>query len=430
MRFLAAAAVCAVAFSASSARAANFTVYDSAQLDAALKRAAGGDTIRIAAGNYGSFEIKNFNPRSAVTIVAASSANLPVFSHLRVTGSSNLLLTRLAIASPLPEPGMALYSTEIMRSHDVRLSGMTFRGVTGGGVANDPRGLRLSDSTNITVANNSFTELSHAIIADGSTRMTITDNGFTGIRTDGIMVDGASGSLIARNRFSDFRPEPGDHPDAIQLFNTGNATRNMTIQDNLMIGGAGQMQGIFMTNASGDRAQLDQIKIANNLMWGTMWNGIAAFTANRVTVMGNTLFSNAQNDTPKTWVRLEDINLGIVSGNYAGGYLYTGLGKLTGGGNVLSLSDVAALAAVARWDATHAASGLALPFDDIQDFFDRDDLAMQTTTMRSVSGLEQAVFAAVPEPASWALTIFGFGMIGGGMRRRLHPTAARTIQTA
>ncbi len=428
------AAVAAASFLACRADAATVTVYNAAQLDAAAKAALAGDTIRVAPGNYGAFEFKNLNPASAISIIAANSANMPVFSSLKVTNSSNLKLTRLIASAPAPdEANPVIYAAVVSRSHDIRLTGMVIRGVPGGGVSNEARGLRLSQSTNVTVTGNSFTELKHALMTDGSTRMNISDNGFTGIRIDGIMTDGASGSTITRNRFADFRPEAGDHADAIQLFNTGNPTLNLTVSDNLMLGSAeGQMQGVFMTNASGVRAQLDQIKITNNLMWGTMYNGIAAFTANRVTVSGNALYSSALLESPKTWVRLDDAASVTSTNNYAGAYLYTSVAKLAESGNVLGLLDVLAAGAVAEWDATHVAAQLSLPYFDPEgangdgDAFAPGKLgaARKMASFAGNASFAPAIsaLAAVPEPASWAMLIAGFGLIGA-MRRRLQRAA-------
>jgi hypothetical protein len=420
-----------------AAQAATVTVYTPAQLDSAVRAAAAGDTIRIAPGNYGAYEFKNLNPSSAINIIASNSANLPVFTNIKVTGSSNLKLTRLVVDSPAPAPGTVLYGATISRSDSIRMSGMVIHGVLGGGVSNDPRGLRISNSTNVTISGNSFTELTHGILTDGSSRMNITDNGFTGIRVDGVMVDGATGSTIARNRFADFRPEAGDHADAIQLFNNGVATVNLTISDNLMLGGSdGQMQGIFMTNGSGNRSQLDLLKISNNLMWGTMYNGIAVWDANRVTLTGNTLYSNVLLDPGKTWLRLEDITSATVTSNYAGAFLYTALGKLTESGNVLSVLDLLAAVAVANWDATHAAAPLSLPYFDPDDrsaidLASNDDMRVATrgTSMlsRGMPGMPgMAALGGVPEPANWALTISGFGLIGG-MRRRLQRKTGRRM---
>jgi hypothetical protein len=435
---LAVAAAAAACLVTCPAQAATVTVYNPSQLESAVRTAAAGDTIKVAPGNYGAFEFKNLNPASAISIIASNSANMPVFTNLKITNSSNLKLTRLTVSSPKPaDESTVLYATTVSRSHDIRLSGMVIRGVLGGGVSNEARGLRLSQSTNVTVAGNSFTELSHAVMTDGSTRMNISDNGFTGIRVDGIMTDGATGSTITRNRFSDFRPEAGDHADAIQLFNSGNSTINLTVSDNLMVGDAnGQMQGIFMTNASGDRAQLDQVKISNNLMWGTMYNGIAAFTGNRVSVTGNTLYSNVLLDSSKTWLRLEDISNATATGNYAGAYLYTSLGKLIDSGNVLSLLDLLAGGAVANWDATHAAAQLSLPYDDPDDlgFVDEPDFESRSFAARGVSAfagsaassIGMAALGGVPEPANWAMMIAGFGLLGT-MRRRLQRDSGRRM---
>jgi hypothetical protein len=248
------------------------------------------------------------------------------------------------------------------------------------------------------------------------------------------MTDGASGTMITRNRFATFRPEGDDHPDAIQFFNDGNATRNVTISDNLIIGDArGQMQGIFMTNASGVRGQLDQVTVANNLMWGTMYNGIAAFTANRVHVSGNRLYSNDDLNASKTWVRLEEVSSATSMRNYAGAFLYDSVGTLTQASNILDVGDALARAAISAWDATHAAAALSLPYRDTSaavaagTSFASARLAMADdfTALADDTGSlpSMAAVGFVPEPAAWAMMISGFGVVGA-MRRRL-PRAAR-----
>ena len=426
MSYLRAVAAFAVAtFTPCIASAATVTVSTAAQFDAALKAAAGGDIIKLAPGNYGDFDIRAINPASPITIVASNSSRPPVFTHLTVRDSSKLRFTRLTVNSPAPdETNPARTSTEIYRSNDIRLSGMVFKGVAGGGVSNEARGVRLSQSSTITIAGSSFSELSHGVVTDGSSRMTITDNSFSGMRVDGIIADGASTSMIARNRFSSFRPEAGDHPDAIQIFNNFTPTYNLTVSDNLMIGDAdGQMQGIFMTNSVGDRKQLDRIVITNNLMWGTMWNGIAAFDAKRVTVSGNTLYSNATLTSSKTWIRLEEVTAADVSDNFAGAYLYTDVDTLTETNNLLSLISVNALATIASWDASHSAAGITAPLASIER--DVGERGLEMSTMRRGSVI--ASIAAVPEPATWLTMITGFGMLGFA-RRRLQPKRAHRIQ--
>ncbi|HTI31701.1 MAG TPA: PEPxxWA-CTERM sorting domain-containing protein [Sphingomonas sp.] len=422
------AAVAAACSVTSVAQAATRTVYNAAQLDAAVKSAVAGDTIQVAPGNYGAFEFKNINPASAINIVSANSTNMPVFTSIRVSNSSNLKLTRLIASAPAPgSANPTVYAAIVSQSHDIRLSGMVFRGVLGGGVSNEPRGLRLSQSTNVTVAANSFTELSHAILTDGSSRLNISDNGFTGIRTDGIISDGATSSTIARNRFSDFRPQGADHPDAIQLFNGGAGTLNLTVTDNLIIGSkAGQMQGIFLQNGNGIRSQLDQVSVTNNLLWGTMYNGITASAANRVTVSGNRLYSNARLAIPKTWERLEQVNSVTSTSNYAGAYIFNQLGTLTRRGDVLSTADALALAAIANWDASHTAAGQSLIYRDPNVFATARSTSL---AFRAPASIGITSLGGVPEPANWAMMIAGFGLIGA-VRRRLQRRAGRRMARA
>ena len=57
----AAAALAAWGSIATAAGAATYTVYNSTQLDQAVGKARGGDTIKVAPGNYGAYEFKNVN---------------------------------------------------------------------------------------------------------------------------------------------------------------------------------------------------------------------------------------------------------------------------------------------------------------------------------------------------------------------------------
>lgn len=419
------AAMAAAGAMTCAAQAATIDVSTNAQLVAAAKAAKGGDIIRVKPGNYGDLVLKDVNPASGVSIVAYNSTRPPVFTNIIVRESSNLRLTRLTVNSPAPEPGVtSLSATNIWNSSDIRMRGMVITGVPGGGLANEANGLRIRDSRGVQVADSRFLELRNGIVADGSSHMAISDNRFDRIRINGILSNSASASTIARNRIASFYPEEGDHPDAIQIFTSGVRTSGLTIADNLLISnGAGQMQGVFISNNVGTRSLLDRITITGNVMSGTMWNGIAAFQAANLTVTSNKLYSNPTAEAPRTWVRLEEVSTASVRGNLAAGFIYSDVSALSAASNKVQLTNSGAASAIANWDLANSAGSLGV--------------AKGKSTM--LAGLRSAVafdgaqsFAAgVPEPSVWLSMIAGFGLIGAAMRRlprgRLQPGAARRM---
>jgi hypothetical protein len=125
-----------------------------------------------------------------------------------------------------------------------------------------------------------------------------------------------------------------------------------------------------------------------------------------------------------------------VTGNYAGKYIYDDLGQLAERANILDLSDGKAKAAVATWDASHVAASRLLPYRGgarVAAVYDnslsmsrasmvQDSMSMDRSSFVSASGI-------VPEPASWAMMIFGF-LVTGLARRRLQRGRSVPIQGA
>lgn len=57
------------------------------------------------------------------------------------------------------------------------------------------------------------------------------------------------------------------------------------------------------------------------------------------------------------------------------------------------------------------------------DFIMRDDLTPLAFRVEGITATESAPLAAVPEPASWAMMVGGFGLVGGALRRRSRITS-------
>jgi hypothetical protein len=144
--------------------------------------------------------------------------------------------------------------------------------------------------SDVAVERSDFSHAWHGIEHRRTTRITISDNRFHHLRTDGIRGGGMIDGLIEGNEFRDFFGAgvigtSGDHCDAIQFWTTERTGRssNVTIRRNAIRRGAGRLlQGMLLDG-------IDGLTVDDNLAIGTMWNGIliagctgASVTRNKV----------------------------------------------------------------------------------------------------------------------------------------------------
>lgn len=159
-----------------------------------------GQMVTLGNGPYDLIAIqgKRFDP--PVTINAGTT----VVKGLRIWDSSGIVWRGGIIRSPAGRDGNGptVYGADVRRADKLTFDGTTF--------TESLRGAVIADSTNLVVRNSHFTNL----------------------RSDGLNVAGNNHMLIENNRFDNFRPvkptgdkadktwKDGDHPDAIQLWNT------------------------------------------------------------------------------------------------------------------------------------------------------------------------------------------------------------------
>ena len=132
-------------------------------------------------------------------------------------------------------------------------------------------GMELRASTGLTVTNSELAHLGSGIAQIDTTGVTISHNSFHDIATDGIDSAGAHQVVVSNNTFTNFFPETGAHPDAIQFFGDSNGVQSSDaiIADNVITRGSGDpVQGIFVSATN-------HIEITGNALNGTMYNGIA-----------------------------------------------------------------------------------------------------------------------------------------------------------
>jgi Ca2+-binding RTX toxin-like protein len=265
-------------------------VSTTAALLSALKTAQSGDTIQLAAGTYSGVTLKNFSFASNVTITSKDVTNKAVLTDLNASGDKGLTFSNLEFNV---NPSGSDSQFQVMNSQNITLTGLNVHGSMNGDPRDDKTGLLLRQSSNVTVSNSQFQQLGNGVTLVDNNGVTLTGNNLHDIRTDGIHGGGSSNVLISQNTFKDFYEVAGDHSDAIQLWtqNTTARVHDITITDNVMLRGAGNaFQGVFMNDEVGTLG-FDNVKIADNLMAGTLYNGIHVIHGNNVEVSGNTIDS-------------------------------------------------------------------------------------------------------------------------------------------
>jgi parallel beta-helix repeat protein len=137
--------------------------------------------------------------------------------------------------------------------------------------------------------------------------------------SDGVHAAGSSNVTVSNNKFADFFPVTGQHPDAVQFFTAGTTTtaQNISITGNLIERGAGSaIQGIFFSDESG--VGYSNVAVTNNTVVGTLYNGIDLSDVSGANVSGNIL--QAYSDQ-LSWIALHSVTGATVSSNQAEQYL-------------------------------------------------------------------------------------------------------------
>jgi parallel beta-helix repeat protein len=338
---------------------ASITVSNSQGLLSALKQAKDGDVILLEAGNYSDVVLKGLK-FSDVTVQSKDAGRPAVLQDLLVRDSSGLTFRGLEFNV---DPAKPLNSFQVMKSSDIHFDRLHVHGTLNGNPADDKVGLMIRESKDVSITNSEFQQLWHAVSFLDNQKLVITGNKFHDLRTDGIRGGGTSDVLISKNSFTDFYPADGDHPDAIQFWttNTTTAASNIVITDNLVTrGNGGIMQGIFLRDQVGT-LPFENVTIANNLVVGGMYNGISVQGSSNLKIENNTVVALPG---MKSWIRVDNSDVVLSSGNESLLYVYNNAKRLTEIGNQKNgYAQDGGKAAVTEWlkDNAGAAKALSAP---------------------------------------------------------------------
>jgi parallel beta-helix repeat protein len=365
-------------------------VGNASELQVALVSAAAGDLIKLAAGDYGSVLIKNREYSGTVTIESADLQNPATFGSIKLQNVSNLTI-RNAEIDKIPAIAKAV---EVIDSDHVIIDNMDIHGDV---TLTVPAGLGVAflDSTNVQVTNSELHHLKVGVSHSDSQYITVAHNDIHDIREDGMHGGGSSDVTIVGNSFTSFYPETGDHADAIQFWtvNVTTVARNIVIQDNLVVRGAGDpMQGIFMKDES-TVLPYQNVTISGNVLVGTMYHGITLYHGDGVNVTNNTVVGYSDQNS---WILLNDTVNSQVVGNTTttlkSGTGNTGL--VVQGNQIVSNPAVGDLSATVSWQSSHS-TGPSWPI-----VMAPAPLVVLSPPAAPVSATTPVAIAATPQPAA------------------------------
>lgn len=326
------------------------TVNSSKSLISAVAAAKDGDVIKMAAGTYSGVVISGANFLKGVTITSADPTHPAVLTDLMVAKSKGLTFQGLDLLNTKNAdlPFQITTSSNIVMDHlDVTGTGNTV-------AALNARLMIIRNSTNVQVTNSEFAYGWHGISMLGNKQVTIADNYFHDLRTDGVRGGGNSYLTIKANVFTSFHPTATDHPDAIQLWtvNTSGASTNIVIDENVIYRGAGSsVQGIFLRDTSG-HMPFTNLTVTNNIIEGARFNGIAVTGAQNGTMSNNIV--QAFSDQP-SGIRLGAATGVTVSNNQTTTF-YTTLKGIAGqaGNALIGVAGDKGAAMIGAWLKNHS----------------------------------------------------------------------------
>ncbi len=306
----------------------------SEELYDALGMAQGGDTIRLAEGDYGDLVINeqmgfDVTYDSPVTIVSDDPAAPASFSTMALYGVSNLTFDNVVFDYTYDSADEIWAAPfQVMNSDAVTIQNSVFDGDVASGLSEVDDGygfaygLNIRDSSGISVIDNEFTTWHRGMVVNDSQDITVQGNDMHSIRSDGMDFAAVQGVVIEDNYIHDFAasPESTDHADMIQFWTSGTDTpsTDITIRNNVLdIGDGAITQSIFMRNEvvdqglGGEEMYYQNVVIEENVIRNGHSHGITVGETNGLAIQNNTILSIDATDD--RYFSAPTINLSVPS---------------------------------------------------------------------------------------------------------------------
>lgn len=333
-------------------------VSDIAGLKAALSTAENGSTILLEPGDYGALLLKNLSFPSGVEIRSANPDDPAIFSSVSITNVHGLHFNQVAVNfQPDADTKSHHNAVRFTSSSDISFENSTITGgpaVNGVPISADKldasgnvlglpagRGIMVSNSTNITLANNEISQFHKGIVLSKASDVSVVGNEVYDLRTTPLSGGGVSDILVDGNHFHDSNPwnfgGAGDHGDLIHFwtvpgYDAGQGD-NITITNNLLEQGDGHaMLGIYMDdNRNG--IGFENLVIANNVVSNGNAQAIRLENAQGSVTNNTVIQPEATAIVPG--IALRDGSVVNVSDNLVGRVIVEPNSQNSGDGNVL-----------------------------------------------------------------------------------------------
>lgn len=274
------------------------TVTSAAELNQALSQAKGGETILLAAGDYGALNL-SANYASTVTIKSADANAPATITTMNVNNASNIAFEDLNFDYTFNGEAKSYRPFSIVNSSNITIDNSTFSGDVATGVSSTAdgygwgQGLFVYRSDNINVTNNEFHDWLKGMYVGISADVTVSGNNLHSISEDGMFYENIQGAVIEGNYIHDFERNPNStgHGDFIQFSRLTGISSDIVIRDNVLDMGSGDWaQSIFMGN--GKIVQPYQnVLIENNTIYNGHTHGISVSGTDGLTISNNTVLA-------------------------------------------------------------------------------------------------------------------------------------------
>ncbi|WP_181820900.1 calcium-binding protein [Loktanella sp. D2R18] len=285
-------------------------VENAAELTAALNSASAGDVITLASGDYGSVTI-TADYADMVTIQSEEPGGA-VFDSLKLTNATNITVDGVHVDGTGNGGAGGSFVKISDGSQGITLTNMEINGLVDG-VYTGAYGVHVDGSSDVTLNNNYIHDVKIGMLLNGSSDVSVVDNGLDYLGNDGIKFAGMDGLLLEGNiEYGNVFPEEGDHVDFIQ--GQGADSNDVTIRDNVLLASnVNNIQGISLFDVN-----YTNVLVEGNVIYSGQTRGITVEFGENVTVINNTVL-NIPGTNKSTYIDVVDggVNEGNIFVNNA-----------------------------------------------------------------------------------------------------------------
>jgi len=305
---------------------------DTGNFKAQLASLKAGDTLQLAAGNYGSLTLANLAFASSVTIKGGSFTNIALsrVSNLTFDGTT-VNFAPTATSDNNSQAIRAWQCDHITITNATVTGGLAVNGVAQSATVLDAtgnvlglpagKGINFDSSSDCAITNCDISLFAKGVTFSAVTNLDVSDNTIHNLRTTPISGSALSGLNITGNHSWDSTPWSfggnGDHGDRIHIWTDKVAITGVVIANNLLEQGKGDpMLGIYLDDNGKGLGFPDAVITGNTVIDGTgqgmlLENVSGTVTNNTLTWSGT---GNAVNNTPRFQITGGSHNI-IFDGN-------------------------------------------------------------------------------------------------------------------